>query len=52
MAGVVDGFRWAILGSGSSSGAMLGISIAAVLAILFGGLVWFRRMERSFADLV
>jgi lipopolysaccharide transport system permease protein len=52
MAGVVDGFRWAILGSGSSSGAMLGISIGAVLVVLIGGLIWFRRMERSFADMV
>jgi lipopolysaccharide transport system permease protein len=52
MAGVVDGFRWAILGSGTASGATLGISIAAVLVVLIGGLIWFRRMERSFADMV
>ncbi|MES1261998.1 MAG: ABC transporter permease [Acidobacteriota bacterium] len=52
MAGVVDGFRWALLGTSPGSAAMLFISIVAVLVVLFGGLTYFRRMERTFADIV
>lgn len=52
MAGVVEGFRWALLSNASPPGPMLGVSAAMVLAILAGGLFYFRRMERSFADLV
>jgi lipopolysaccharide transport system permease protein len=52
MAGVVDGFRWALLGSGSGSSVMILISITAVVAVLVGGLAYFKRMERTFADMV
>jgi lipopolysaccharide transport system permease protein len=52
MAGVVEGFRWAILGRNSGFGPIVPISIAAVLILLVTGLIYFRRMERSFADLV
>ncbi len=51
MAGVIDGFRWALLGT-EAPGAMLAVSVVAVLALLAGGLMFFRRMERSFADVV
>lgn len=50
MAGVVEGFRWALLGKATSLGPLLAVSIAAVVALLFGGLVYFRRMESTFAD--
>jgi lipopolysaccharide transport system permease protein len=52
MAGVVDGFRWALLGTTGSSGPMMLISIIAVLVLLLSGLIFFRRMEHSFADMV
>lgn len=52
MAGVIDGFRWALLGKTSAPGAMLTVSIAVVLMILVGGLYYYRRMEKSFADVV
>jgi lipopolysaccharide transport system permease protein len=52
MAGVVDGFRWALLGTGHGSGPMMLVSIAAVMVLLITGLLYFRRMERSFADIV
>jgi lipopolysaccharide transport system permease protein len=52
MAGVVDGFRWALLGETSAPGPMLAVSVAAVIVLLIGGLIYFRRMERSFADVV
>jgi len=50
MAGVVEGFRWALLGKSTSPGPLLWVSIAAVLALLIGGLIYFRRMESIFAD--
>jgi lipopolysaccharide transport system permease protein len=52
MAGVVEGFRWALLGTGSSPGAMLAVSVGLVLLLLIVGLHYFRRMERTFADIV
>ena len=52
MTGVVEGFRWCLLGSGLAPGPLLALSVAAVAALLFGGLLYFRRMERTFADLV
>jgi lipopolysaccharide transport system permease protein len=52
MAGVVEGFRWALLGKSASPGGLLGVSIAVVVLILIGGLYYFRRMEQQFADVV
>jgi lipopolysaccharide transport system permease protein len=53
MTGVVEGFRWALLGSDQGSPAMvLSISIPVALLMLMSGLVYFRRMERQFADMV
>ena len=52
MVGVVEGFRWAILGSGNPPGAMFFVSCLAALAILTGGAFYFRRMEKGFADIV
>ena len=52
MAGVVEGFRWALLGKVEGPGALLAVSIAIVILILVGGLYYFRRMEKTFADVV
>lgn len=52
MAGVVDGFRWALLGTARVDGAMLGVSVVVALALLVSGLFYFRRTERSFADVI
>ncbi len=51
MAGVIDGFRWALFG-GEAPGTMLVVSVLVTAALLAGGLLYFRRMERSFADVV
>jgi lipopolysaccharide transport system permease protein len=51
MAGVVNGFRWALLGKTSPS-PILFVSVAATAVLLIGGLYYFRRMERSFADII
>ncbi len=50
MTGVVEGFRWALLGTGSGPTGMLAISVTISLLALVGGLYYFRRMERTFAD--
>jgi len=53
MTGVVEGFRWALLGSTQGSPAtVLSISIPVAIFILVSGLIYFRRMERLFADMV
>ena len=52
MAGVVEGFRWAILGKSGGMGSLMLVSVLAVIALLIGGLIYFRRMEKTFADLV
>ena len=52
MAGVVEGFRWALLGKTSPPGAMLWVSVFVVAILLIGGLFYFRRMEQQFADIV
>lgn len=50
MAGVVEGFRWSLLGAGTASWALVGVSALMALGLLWSGLVYFRRMERTFAD--
>jgi lipopolysaccharide transport system permease protein len=52
MAGVVEGFRWALLGQETTPGPLVAVSLVTVAALLMGGLFYFRRMERSFADVV
>lgn len=50
MVGVVEGFRWALLGTKAAPGPILIVSSLAALALLVGGAFYFRRMERTFAD--
>jgi lipopolysaccharide transport system permease protein len=52
MVGVVEGFRWALLGTDTAPGLMLLVSAVVSLLILVGGALYFQRMERSFADVV
>lgn len=52
MTGVVEGFRWALLGTGQGAGSMVLVSTAVVLIILISGLFYFKRMEDDFADLI
>lgn len=51
MTGVVEGFRWCLLG-GSVPGVLVGVSAAIVVLLLIGGLYYFRSVERGFADVV
>jgi lipopolysaccharide transport system permease protein len=52
MAGVIEGFRWSLLGTGSAPGPMLWVSTAVAVVLLISGAFYFRRMERNFADVV
>ena len=52
MVGVVEGFRWALLDAGSPPGALVLVSLAVALVIMVTGLLYFRRMEQTFADVV
>jgi lipopolysaccharide transport system permease protein len=52
MVGVVEGFRWALLGTDTQPGKMILVSSAAAFVLLISGAFYFRRMERNFADVV
>jgi lipopolysaccharide transport system permease protein len=52
MVGVVEGFRWALLGSQTAPGPMVIVSSLVAIALLISGVFYFRRMEKTFADVV
>ncbi len=52
MAGVVEGFRWALLGRGETPDPIQLVSIMASLALFIGGLYYFKRMEKNLADVI
>ena len=52
MVGVVEGFRWALLGTETAPGPMVLVSAAVAVGLLVGGAFYFRRMEKTFADVV
>ncbi len=52
LAGVVEGFRWALLGTSGPPGELLLVSALAALGLFFSGALYFQRMERAFADVV
>jgi lipopolysaccharide transport system permease protein len=51
MSGVIQGFRWALTG-GDAPSSMLWLSVAVVAILMITGLMYFKRMERTFADVV
>jgi lipopolysaccharide transport system permease protein len=52
MVGIIEGFRWALLGSRSPDFILMGISTTVVLMFLLAGIIYFKRMERTFADIL
>lgn len=52
MVGVVEGFRWALVGTETAPGPMILVSSVVAIALLLSGALYFRRMERTFADVV
>lgn len=52
MVGVVEGFRWALVGARTAPGPMLLVSSLVSVAMLVSGAFWFRRLEKTFADVL
>jgi lipopolysaccharide transport system permease protein len=52
MVGVVEGFRWALLGTDTAPGPIIVVSTLVASAILVSGAFYFKRMEKTFADIV
>lgn len=52
MVGVIEGFRWSLLGTATAPGPLILVSAIAAVMILIGGAYYFRSLERSFADIV
>ena len=52
MVGVVEGFRWALLGTDTAPGPIIMVSSLVALALLVGGAFYFKRLEKSFADVI
>lgn len=52
MAGVVEGFRWALLGTNTAPGPMILLSSLVAIVLLLSGAFYFRRMEKTFADVI
>jgi lipopolysaccharide transport system permease protein len=52
MAGVVEGFRWALLGTGAVSWTVLAVSTSVAVTLFVSGVAWFRRCERTFVDVI
>jgi lipopolysaccharide transport system permease protein len=52
MTGVIEAFRWALLGTGDAPLGALAGSALTVFLLLCSGLLYFRRMERTFADVI
>ncbi|MFN6945460.1 MAG: ABC transporter permease, partial [Cytophagaceae bacterium] len=52
MVGVVEGFRWALLNTNTAPGPMIMVSFFATTVLLISGALYFRRMEKTFADVV
>jgi lipopolysaccharide transport system permease protein len=52
LAGVIEGFRWALLGKGDPAMGTIMISACVVLMLLLGGVFFFKRIERYFADVL
>jgi len=52
MAGVIEGFRWALLGTDTAPGPLVAVSAVAALILLVSGLFYFRRTEKTFADVI
>ena len=52
MVGVIEGFRWALLGKATPNFLAMGVSLFLIMLVLLGGIVYFKKMERFFADVI
>jgi len=52
LVGVIESFRWALLGKGSPDFSIMVVSGTVIVALLLGGIIYFKKMERTFADVI
>lgn len=52
MVGVIEGFRWSLLGTAAPNWQMIGVSFTVLFVLLLGGLAYFRKVETTFADVI
>ena len=52
MVGVIEGFRWSLLGSEQPNWQMMGISFCVMVVLLAAGLMYFKKVETTFADII
>lgn len=52
MAGVIEGFRWSLAGTGAPPGRLILVSSCVVIVVLFTGVAYFQKMETTIADVV
>ena len=52
MAGIIEGFRWALLGRGEPTGPMFVVSVIMIFCVLISGMIYFRKVEGTIADLI
>jgi lipopolysaccharide transport system permease protein len=52
MVGVIEGFRWALLGTKTAPGSTIVFSVIVAFVLLISGAFYFRRMEKTFADVI
>jgi lipopolysaccharide transport system permease protein len=52
MVGVIEGFRWALLGKESPDFLIMAVSLVVVLITLIGGVIYFKKSEETFADVI
>ncbi len=52
MVGVIDGFRWCLIGDAEMNWSMFGVSVVMCILILFYGIYYFRKTEKTFADVI
>ena len=52
LVGVIESFRWALLGKGSPDFSIMVVSGTVVVVLLLGGIIYFKKMERTFADVI
>ena len=52
LTGMLEGFRWSLLGNGQLSAQAVTTSVVGSLVVLFAGVLYFRRIERGFADVI
>ncbi|MCS7469415.1 ABC transporter permease [Stieleria sp. ICT_E10.1] len=52
LVGVIEGFRWCLLGSAPPDWTMMAVSLTVLVVVLLAGMAWFKKVETTFADVI